>query len=67
MRFQVYSVERNIGSLLTTVKFRVLEDVGSMTRVKDDCSVTLEGVFEIDHQDLVAVVEARYKEEMGVS
>jgi hypothetical protein len=67
VRFQVYSVERNIGSLLTTVKFRVLEDVGSMTRVKDDCSVTLEGVFEIDHQDLVAVVEARYKEEMGVS
>lgn len=66
MMFEIYAVEQNLGSLLTTVRFRVTEVVGEITRVADDCKVTIEGRYEIDDPDILAIVEVKYKEAMGV-
>jgi hypothetical protein len=66
MRFSIYATETNLGSLITNVRFRVHETVGQMERIKDDCSVTLEGRYEFEDEALLEIVESIYREEMGL-
>lgn len=65
MRFEIYAVEQNLGTLLTAVRFRVYENVGDLERVKDDCRITVEGRYEFDDEDLQASVETIYRQSMG--
>lgn len=62
---QIYAVEQNLGTLITRVRFRVYETIGELTRVKDDCMVSLEGRHEMDDEDLPGIIESKYNEAMG--
>lgn len=66
MRFDVYAVEVNLGSLQTRVRFKVLKSIGEIERVKDDCAVMLEGRYDFNDEDLPAMCEVAYREAMGL-
>lgn len=66
MTYEIYAVEQNLMSLITAVRFRVHEQVGSITRMKDDCRVEFEGRYDYADPDLQAMVETAYKEAMGL-
>ena len=65
MIYEVYSLQNNLASMETTVRFRVWEQLNNLSRLKDDCMVTLEGRFDIDDEGLMPAVEAIYLEEIG--
>ena len=63
--YEVYSLENNLASQLTTVRFRVWETVVTMERMIDECKVTLEGRYDIVDDGLEAAVEEVYTTEVG--
>jgi hypothetical protein len=65
MRFEIYAIEQNLGTLFTSVRFRVFESVGDIERVKDDCRITVEGRHDVDDEDLPAIIESKYRQAMG--
>lgn len=64
MIFEVYSLQNNLASLETTVRFRVWEQLTTIMRMKDDCMVTLQGRFDIQDEGLLPAVEQVYQEEI---
>lgn len=66
MTLEIYAVEQNLMSLITAVRFRVYEQVGSITKVSDDCKIEFEGRFELGDPELVSMCELAYKEAMGL-
>jgi hypothetical protein len=66
MNFVIYAIENNYGSLITRVRFRVIETIGTMERVKDDCAIELEGRWDFENEELLAQVELAYRQAMGI-
>ena len=64
MIFDVYGIENNLATLQTTIKFRVWEQLTTLRRLKDDCSVVLDGRYDIDDEGLQEQVELIYNEEI---
>lgn len=63
--YEIYSLENNLASQLTTVRFRVWETVVTMERMIDECKVTLEGRYDIIDDGLEAAIEEVYTTEVG--
>lgn len=63
--YEVYGLENNLASQLTTVRFRVWETVVTMERMVDECKVTLEGRYDIIDDGLIDVIEEVYTTEVG--
>lgn len=63
--YEIYSLENNLASQLTTVRFRVWETVVTMERMIDECKVTFEGRYDIIDDGLEAAVEEVYTTEVG--
>lgn len=63
-RYEIYSLENNLASQLTTVRFRVWETVVTLERMIDECKVTLEGRYDIIDEGLEAAVEEVYTTEV---
>ena len=62
--YEIYSIENNLASLQTTVRFRVWGDVGSVSRLLDECKVTLEGRYDLNDEGLMDQVEEIYETEI---
>tara|TARA_B110000977_G_C10911847_1_gene429601 strand:+ start:376 stop:579 length:204 start_codon:yes stop_codon:yes gene_type:complete len=63
--YEIYSLENNLASQLTTVRFRVWETVVTMERMVDECKVTLEGRYDLIDDGLMESVEEVYTAEVG--
>jgi hypothetical protein len=66
MRFEIYAIEQNLGTLLTSIRFRVFESISDLERVKDDCRITVEGRYNVDDEDLPSIIESKYRQAMGL-
>lgn len=64
MIYEVYSLQNNLASLETTVRFRVWEQLNSIRRVVDDCEVCLEGRYDLNDEGLLDEVEQIYTQEV---
>lgn len=64
MTYDIYGVENNLASGETRVRFRVWETIGSITRLVDDCHVTLEGRYDLDDPALIDEVQTIYTAEV---
>lgn len=62
--YEVYSIENNLASMQTTVRFRVWERVTDLERMVDECKVTLEGRYDLNDEGLMDAVEQVYEEEV---
>lgn len=62
--YEVYSIENNLASLQTTVRFRVWETVVTMERMIDECKVTLDGRYDLNDEGLMDAIEQVYEEEV---
>lgn len=65
MTYDIYGVENNMASGETRVRFRVWEARGALTRLVDDCYVTLEGRYQLDDPELLDEVQLAYTTEMN--
>jgi hypothetical protein len=64
MIYEVYSLQTNIASLETTVRFRVWEQLTTLRRLVDECEVTLEGRYDLGDEELDDEIEQVYTEEV---
>jgi|TARA_B110000908_G_C10145749_1_gene398953 hypothetical protein len=62
--YEVYSLENNLASMQTTVRFRVWETLDEMDRMVDECRVTLQGRYDIIEDGLMEAVEEIYTTEV---
>lgn len=62
--YEVYSIENNLASMQTTVRFRVWERITDLERMIDECKVTLEGRYDLNDEGLMDAVEQVYEEEV---
>jgi hypothetical protein len=62
--YEIYSIENNLASLLTTVRFRVWESTDVLERLLDECKVTLEGRYDLNDEGLMDQVEEIYEREV---
>ena len=60
MIYEVYSLQNNLASLETTVRFRVWEQLSNLRRLADECEVTLEGRYDINDEGLADEIEQLY-------
>jgi len=64
MIYEVYSLQNNLASLETTVRFRVWEQLSSLRRLVDECEATLEGRYDLNDEGLSDEIERIYTEEV---
>ena len=64
MIYEIYGIENNLASLMTTVRFRVYEQLTNIKRLVDDCSLTVEGRYSLEDEELATIVENAYEEEI---
>lgn len=64
MIYEIYGIENNLASLMTTVRFRVYEQLPTIKRLVDDCTLRVEGRYEMEDEELAAIVEETYEEEV---
>jgi len=62
--YEVYSIENNLASMQTTVRFRVWQRITDLERMVDECKVTLEGRYDLNDEGLMDAVEQVYEEEV---
>lgn len=64
MIYEVYSLQNNLASLETTVRFRVWQQLNTLRRLVDECEVVLEGRYDLNDEDLTDQVEQIYTQEV---
>ncbi len=64
MIYEVYSLQNNLASLQTTVRFRVWEQLRTIRRLVDECEVQLDGRFDLDDEGLLDEIETIYATEV---
>ena len=64
MIYEVYSLQNNLASLETTVRFRVWEQLNTLRRLVDECEVSLEGRYDLNDEGLVDEIELIYTQEV---
>jgi hypothetical protein len=62
--YEVHSIENNLASLQTTVRFRVWGNTDVMDRLLDECKVTLEGRYDLNDEGLMDQIEQIYESEV---
>ena len=62
--YEVHSIENNLASLQTTVRFRVWNHTDALDRLLDECKVTLEGRYDLNDEGLMDQIEQIYEEEV---
>lgn len=62
--YEIHSIENNLASLQTTVRFRVWENTEALDRLLDECRVTLEGRYDLNDEGLMDQVEEIYEREV---
>lgn len=62
--YEIYSIENNLASLQTTVRFRVWQTLVTMDRMVDECKVTLDGRYDLNDEGLLNAIESVYEEEI---
>ena len=62
--YEVYSIENNLASLQTTVRFRVWQRLVTMDQMVDECKVTLEGRYDLNDEGLLDAIENVYEQEI---
>jgi len=62
--YDIYGVENNLASGETRVRFRVWETAGVLTRLVDDCYVSLEGRYDLDDPNLQDEIQTIYTAEV---
>jgi hypothetical protein len=62
--YEVYSIENNLASLQTTVRFRVWQKLVTMDQMVDECKVTLEGRYDLNDEGLLDAIENVYDQEI---
>jgi hypothetical protein len=62
--YEVYSLQNNLASLQTTVRFRVWEQLSTIRRLVDECEVQLDGRFDLDDEGLLDEIETIYATEV---
>jgi|TARA_R110000822_G_scaffold234738_3_gene365766 hypothetical protein len=60
MIYEVYSLQNNLASLETTVRFRVWEQLNTLRRLVDECEVLLEGRYDLNDEGMTDEVERIY-------
>jgi hypothetical protein len=61
--YDIYSIQTQLASMETTVRFRVWETRGALLVLKNECEATFEGRYEVDDDELEALVVAAYQQE----
>lgn len=64
MIYEVYSLQNNLASLETTVRFRVWQQLNTLRRLMDECEAVLEGRYDLNDEDLTDQVEQIYTQEV---
>jgi len=64
LTYDIYSIQTQLASMETTVRWRVWEPRGSVLVLKDECEATFEGRYEVDDDELEALVVAAYQEDV---
>jgi hypothetical protein len=64
MIYEVYSLQNNLASLETTVRFRVWEQLNTLRRLVDECEVVLEGRYDLNDEGLSDEIELIYTQEV---
>jgi hypothetical protein len=64
MIYEVYSLQNNLASLETTVRFRVWQQLNTLRRLVDECEVVLEGRYDLNDEDLTDQIEQIYTQEV---
>ena len=64
MIYEVYSLQNNLASLETTVRFRVWQQLNTLRRLVDECEVVLEGRYDLNDEGLTDQVEQIYTQEV---
>ena len=64
MIYEVYSLQNNLASLETTVRFRVWEQLNTLRRLVDECEVSLEGRYDLNDEGLTDEIELIYTQEV---
>lgn len=64
MIYEVYSLQNNLASLETTVRFRVWEQLTGLRRLVDECEVVLEGRYDLNDEELDDEIERLYTQEV---
>ena len=64
MIYEVYSLQNNLASLETTVRFRVWQQLNTVRRLVDECEVVLEGRYDLNDEGLSDEIELIYTQEV---
>ena len=64
MIYEVYSLQNNLASLETTVRFRVWQQLNTLRRLVDECEAVLEGRYDLNDEDLIDQIEQIYTQEV---
>ena len=64
MIYEVYSLQNNLASLETTVRFRVWQQLNTLRRLVDECEVVLEGRYDLNDEGLSDEIEQIYTQEV---
>jgi hypothetical protein len=64
MIYEVYSLQNNLASLETTVRFRVWQQLNTLRRLVDECEVVLEGRYDLNDEGLSDEIELIYTQEV---
>lgn len=64
MIYEVYSLQNNLASLETTVRFRVWEQLTGLRRLVDECEAVLEGRYDLNDEELDDEIERLYTQEV---
>lgn len=66
IRYEINSIEYNLGSLITTVGFRKLETRANVTKVLFQAKADIEGRYSLeDSEELIPLCEAAYNQAFG--
>lgn len=63
--YEIYSIENNLASLQTTVRFRVWQTLVTMDQMVDECKVTLDGRYDLNDEGLLDAIESVYEQEIS--
>lgn len=64
MIYEVYSLQNNLASLETTVRFRVWQQLTGLRRLVDECEAVLEGRYDLNDEELDDEIERLYTQEV---
>lgn len=68
IKYEIFSIEYNLGSLMTTVGFRKLDTRGNVTKQIFQATALLEGRFSLsDSEELIPLCEEAYLNAFGES